>query len=76
MIALDEEHDDDWEMGQSVHDAQRCHERIVTDVFNITNYVDTKRIGTRKRMKKLFALFMSCIISENVMPGEVKVEST
>ena len=40
-------------MGQSENGAQRCHEGIVKNVFNITNYVDTQANWYEEKNEKL-----------------------
>jgi len=50
-------------MGQSENGAQRCHERIVKNVFNITSYVDTQANEYVEKNEKLFihlAHFLHC----------------
>ena len=48
-------------LGQSGNGAQRCHEGIVKNVFNITNYVDTQANWCVERNEKSFGLCNLCI---------------
>jgi len=56
-------------MGQSENGAQRCHEGIVKNVFNITNYVDTQADWYAEQNEKLFELLVTCVVKQDMVTG-------